>query len=279
MRRRVPTGARNVAISYRIGVGLGVGLGLLGPSPAALAGAWTLDAGAGQVLVGGTLSTSDLVFNPARQMQDAPRYNKFESQALLEYGVTEHFTAIVGPGLQDIHIEAPVNAERAGLGYTDLGGRYQLLQADSWVVSGQVLLRLPGTTENANPAAIGYTDVQTDVRALLGHSFVLGSMPAFIDLEAAQRFCTAGAPDEFHADLTFGVRPAPRWLLLVQSFNVLSEGSGTWGYSSYDYEKAQLSVVYAVSAALSLQVGGFSTYAGRNALQENGLVLGAWYKF
>jgi len=268
-----------VAISNRIGLGLGVGLGLLGPSPAALAGAWTLDSGVGQAFVSGTLSTADLVFDSARQTQSAARYNKFEAEALLEYGVTDHFTAIVGPGVQDIHIEAPVNAERAGLGYTELGGRYQLLQADSWVLSGQVLLRLPGTTDNANPAAIGYTDVQTDVRALLGHSFMLGSIPAFVDLEAAQRICTAGAPDEFHADLTFGLRPAPRWLLLVQSFNVVSEGSGTWGFSSYDYEKAQLSVVYSVTAALSLQVGGFSTYAGRNALQENGLVLGAWFKF
>ena len=272
-------GGESVAICNRIGLGLGFGLGLLGPSSAALAGAWTLDAGVGQAFVSGTLSTSDVIFDPARQMQGAPRYNKFEAEALLEYGVTEHFTAIVGPGLQDINVEAPVNAQRAGLGYTELGGRYQLLQADSWVMSGQVLLRLPGTSDSANPAAIGYTDVQTDVRALLGHSFVLGSMPAFIDLEAAERFCSAGAPDEFHADLTFGLRPAPRWLLLLQSFNVLSEGSGTWGYSSYDYEKAQLSVVYAVTAALSLQLGGFSTYAGRNALQENGLVLGVWYKF
>jgi protein XagA len=268
-----------VAISNRIGLGLGFGLGLLGPSPAALAGAWTLDAGVGQAFVSGTLSTSDLVFDPARQTQSAARYNKFEAEALLEYGVTDHFTAIVGPGVQDIHIDAPVNAQRAGLGYTELGGRYQLMQADSWVMSGQVLLRLPGTTDNANPAAIGYTDVQTDVRALLGHSFMLGSMPAFIDLEAAQRFCSAGAPDEFHADLTFGLHPAPRWLLLAQSFKVFSEGSGTWGYSSYDYEKAQLSVVYSLTAALSLQVGAFSTYWGRNALQENGLVLGAWYKF
>ena len=268
-----------MAIFNRIGLGLGLGLGLLGPSRAALAGAWTLDSGVGQVFLTGTLSTSDLIFNPARQMQGAPRYSKFEAEALLEYGVSEHFTAIVGPGVQDINIAAPVNAQRSGLGYTELGGRYQLLQADSWVASGQLLLRLPGTTDSSNPAAIGYTDVQTDVRALLGHSFTLGSMPAFIDLEAAQRFCSAGAPDEFHADLTFGVRLAPRWLLLIQSFNVLSEGSGTWGFSSYDYEKAQLSVVYGVSAALSLQVGGFSTYAGRNAIQENGLVLGAWYKF
>lgn len=49
-------------------------------------------------------------------------------------------------------------------------------------------------------------------------------MTAFIDLDAAQGLLSAGAPDEFHADFTFGLRAAPRWLLLIQSFNVISEG-------------------------------------------------------
>ncbi len=60
---------------------------------------------------------------------------------------------------------------------------------------------------------------------------------------------------------------------------MISEGAGDWGYPSYDYYKLQLSVVYALTPALSLQLGGYTTYAGRNALQENGLVVGAWYKF
>jgi protein XagA len=268
-----------VTIGNRVGLTLGLGLGLFGPSATALAGAWTLDAGVGQAFVSGTLSTSDVIFGPSRLAQTAPRYNKFEAEALVEYGVTSRFTAILGPGLQHIDMAAPVDARRSGLGYTELGGRYQLLQADSWVLSGQTLLRLPGTSDSSNSAAIGYTDIQTDVRALLGHSFVLGAATAFIDLEAAQRFCSAGAPDEFHADLTFGLRPSPRWLFLAQSFNVISEGRGTWGFASYDYEKAALSVIYGVTPKLSLQFGGFSTYAGRNALQENGLILGVWYKF
>jgi hypothetical protein len=67
--------------------------------------------------------------------------------------------------------------------------------------------------------------------------------------------------------------------LLAQSFNVTSEGAGTWGFGSFGYYKLQLSAVYAVTKSVSLQLGGYSTYWGRNALQENGLVVGAWYKF
>ena len=40
-----------------------------------------------------------------------------------------------------------------------------------------------------------------------------------------------------------------------------------------------ISAVYALTPVLSLQAGAFTTYWGRNALQENGLVLGATYKF
>jgi hypothetical protein len=38
-------------------------------------------------------------------------------------------------------------------------------------------------------------------------------------------------------------------------------------------------VVYDLTPKLALQLGGYSTYWGRDALQENGLVAGAWYKF
>lgn len=263
----------------RFTIGLCIGLGLLAPSRTAWAGAWTLDAGSGQLTAGGIVSSSTEIFDASRHLQPAPRYNKLEAEALLEYGITDLLTVMVGPGLQHIDIAAPFSAERTGLGYTELGGRYRLLLSDSWVVSGQVLVRVPGTFDNTNPAAIGYTDVQTDVRALVGRSFSIGKMPAFIDLELGQRFRSAGAPDEVRADATFGIQPAPRWMLLAQSFNVISEGAGTWGFPSYDYYKLQLSAVYALTPTLSLQVGGFTTYAGRNALQENGLVLGGWFKF
>jgi hypothetical protein len=270
-------------MSKRTGMGsqLGcvLGMGVAVAPVEALAGAWTLDAGSGQAAVVGSASTSDQVFDGARHLQSAPRYDKFELSGLIEYGATSWLTLMLLPQLQRVDVGSPIDAQRSGLGYTEFGGRAKLYDWDGWVASMQTTVRVPGMTPNANPAAIGYTDTQVDVRALLGRSFVIGTLPAFFDLEVAQRFRTGGAPDELRADFTLGVRPSPRWMFLAQSFNTVSEGAGTWGFPSYDYFKFQLSAVYQVTPTVGLQLGGFTAYTGRNALQENGAVLGAWVKF
>ena len=253
--------------------------GFLSAPSAAWAGAWTLPEGTGQMIATVTASTSTSVFDDAGGLTSAQRYNKVEINNLLEYGLTNQFTVIFQPSLQYIGIAAPTSAERAGLGYSDFGGRYQFLQSNDWVFSGQATLRVPGTTDRSNPAAIGYTDVEADFRALLGHSFMIGTMPAFIDLEVAQRQRGDGAPNEFRADGTFGVQVSQRWMLALQSFNVISEGAVSPVFGSYEYFKLQLSAVYSLTATWSLQGGGFSTYAGRNALQENGAVFGVTHKF
>ena len=72
---------------------------------AACAGAWTLPQGTGQWLAGLSASTATSYFNGSG-LSSAPRYNKEELQALIEYGVTDQLTAIVNPGLQHIDIAA-----------------------------------------------------------------------------------------------------------------------------------------------------------------------------
>jgi hypothetical protein len=253
--------------------------GLVTFSSAAFAGAWTLEEGSGQVIVTATPSSSTQIFDGSRGLEPFPRYDKFEFQGLLEYGLTDRFTGIFETGLQHIDIAAPFDAQRTGLGYTEFGGRYKLMENESWVFSGQATVRIPGTFDNNNPAAIGYNDVEADVRALIGHSFSISGMSAFVDAQFAQRFRSNGLPDELHFDATFGIRPAPRWLILLQNFSVISEGPAPSLFPSYDYHKLQLSAVYALTSAWSVQLGGFTTYAGRNALQENGLLTGVWYKF
>jgi hypothetical protein len=248
-------------------------------STEALGGAWTHEAGHGHLLVTATGSGAGQVFDGARNLQATPRYNKFEFQALFEYGVTDWFTTILSPGLQHIDIAAPVSAQRTGLGYTELGGRYRIGQGENWVFSGQATLRVPGTFDRSNPAAIGYNGIETDLRALFGYSFTIGAWPAFLDLQLAQRFRAGDPPDEFRADVTLGLRPLPQWLVLAQFFNVISEGSSPPLFPSYYYSKLQLSVVHDLTRQWAVQAGGFTTYAGRNALQENGLLVGAWYRF
>lgn len=265
--------------SVRVVIGRLLGVGLAASPTPILAGAWTLDADTAQAVMTWSFSRADKAFDAGGNAQAAPRYDKSELQGLLEYGATDRLTLILWPGLQYVGVGAPTGASRTGLGYTEFGGRYRLLGGDSWVFSTQTTLRVPGTFDRLNPAAIGYTDPEVDVRALFGYSFSAGSWPAFLDLQVAQRFRAGAPPDEFRADATFGVRPAPNWRFLAQSFNVISEGAGGPLFPSYNYHKLQLSLVYDVTPHWSLQLGGFTAYAGRNALQENGLVLGSWHKF
>jgi hypothetical protein len=254
-------------------------VGLFMVPNAAVAGAWTLNEGTGELIVTNTAVQASTYFTTGSVLQSIPHYNKEEAQALIEYGVTNWFTAMFQPSLQHVDIAPPFSGERSGFGYTDIGGRARIWSDDSWVVSAQATFRIPGTFDKTNPAAIGYTDPELDLRGLVGYSFKAGTMPAFFDVELAQRFRFDGPPDEFRTDVTFGIRPIDRWMFLAQSFNVISEGAGTWGFGSFAYHKFQLSAVYSLTTTLSLQLGGYSTYWGRNALQENGLVVGAWYKF
>ncbi|MCF8475423.1 MAG: hypothetical protein K9G60_00190 [Pseudolabrys sp.] len=262
----------------RIGAVLGAAL-LCTPNPG-WAGAWTLGERQGQVIATTAFSQADNAFDGSRGVNGTPHYSKFELQTLIEYGITDRFTLMFAPSLQSITIASPTDAARSGFGYTEFGGRYRFLQGSDWVFSGQALLREPGTDQSANPAAVGYTDPEFDIRALFGKSFTVSGLPAYIDLQLAQRFRFGNSPDELRFDATFGLFVAPKWLLLAQSLNVVAESAGSNVlFPSYDYEKLQLSMIYNVTPTISVQFGGFTTFSGRNALQENGLISGLWYKF
>jgi len=255
-------------------------VGLLALPSAAWAGAWTLPEGVGQWYATLTSSTSTNYVEGSSGLMPTSRYNKDEMSLLIEYGIINHLTGIFDPGLQHVDIAPPTSAERTGLGYTEFGARYEFFEVPTWVVSAQATLRIPGTTDVANPAALGYNEVEADFRLLAGHNLKIGDMSGFFDVEVAERVRTAGAPSEFRVDGTFGLTFCPSWTLLVQSFNVVSEGSGNAIYGgAYDYEKLQLSLLYTIVPKWWLQFGGFSTYAGQNALQENGLLVGVWHQF
>lgn len=246
---------------------------------AAHGGAWTLPEGHGQIVVTDTSSEATHAFDDKGSAQPTAHYSKEELQALMEYGVSDWLTAMLIPSLQHVNIGTPVSAERTGFGNSELGARARLTQGNTWVLSTQGTVRIPGTYDANNPAAVGYTGVEFDIRALYGQSLSFGRLPAFVDVQVAQRFRTAGPPDEARIDLTFGLRVAPQWLLLMQQFNVISEGSGTALFPANRYHKLQLSAVYDINAQWALQGGAFTTFAGRNALQENGVQFGAWYRF
>lgn len=266
-------------MSSRAGIGPLLGLAIITAPGLAFPGAWTLPEGEGLAALIGTWSNAGRAFYAAGNLATTPQTDKFELQGLFEYGVTDRFTVMLLPGLQHLDIAPPVGAQRTGLGYFELGGRYRLFNGPSWVVSAQATLRAPGVFEPINPAAIGYSDPEVDLRVLFGKSGTVAGWPVFADLQLGQRFRVGTPPDEFRADVTFGLRPLPAWMLLLQSFNVFAEGSSLPVFPDYRYHKLQVSIVHDLTPAWSIQLGGFSTVAGHNALQENGMLLGTWYRF
>jgi hypothetical protein len=94
----------------------------------------------------GQYSSGGRIFDADRNVQSAPRYSKFELTTTIEYGATSWLTMILVPQLQRIDVGSPVDAHRAGFGYTELGGRVQLYDGGTSAFSVQATARIHGTT-------------------------------------------------------------------------------------------------------------------------------------
>jgi hypothetical protein len=237
------------------------------------AGAWLQKKGHGLLILSATMLSGDEVFDGAGHPLDVPRYNRFDTNAWLEYGLTDSFTLVLRPQFRAVSLAKPYDLHYSGLGYTALGVRVGLWSSGETVFSLQSMLRIPGDP------LVGSTQYETETRLLYGHSYNLGAWPAFIDTEFAYRFRAGAAPDEVRSDVTFGVRPRPDLLMMAQAFSTYSFG-GTGGFYATGWEyKAQLSAVWDFAKDWSVQVGGIATIAGAYALRERGYFAAIWKRF
>lgn len=248
------------------------------------AGAWNEEAGHGVVILDYTFSGGSKYFNGEGKLSRAAAYRKQEVIGYVEYGLTDWLTLIVKPSLAVIAASTSVAPDGttkhyAGLGTSEAGAQLHVLSFGPAVFALQGSFRLPGTTSQDNPAAIGNTSSDLDVRGLAGLAFGLGPWPSFLDAQAGYRLRSSGAPAEWHADLTLGARVRPAVLILLQSFNVVCDGPGTAWFPSSSWSKLAGSVVYDVTDRWSVELGVFQTMFGVGALRERGLRGALWYRF
>ena len=118
-----------------------------------------------------------------------------------------------------------------------------------------------------------------DLRLLGGKNIALAALPGFVDVSFGFRARGGRAPNEGPADLSLGLYLWPKLMLLAQNFNVVSTPSHDPSHPRWAQSKAQLSLVYSLSAEWRAQVGGFTTLAGVNAYREYGAVLALWRRF
>jgi protein XagA len=165
-----------------------------------------------------------------------------------------------------------------GLGESEIAARVGLFRSDTSVLSFQAGLRSPGGSfaDSLGPFEVRRA-ASLDVRGLAGHNVVVAGMDGFVEAQAGYRFYAAGQPGEWRIDLTMGLRPWPRLLVMLQSFTSIVNGSLQFGHVSWT--KLQPSLVYDIAPQWSVQIGGFITVAGINAGRELGPTAGVWYRF
>ena len=251
------------------------------------ASAWNEPPGSGLVIADYTYSGGAHYFNGNGVLSPAAAYLKHEGFAYVEYGITDRLMVVVKPDVTAVSIAGtggpggPQGAAQhyVGLGTSEAAAQWQALTYGPAVLAVQGGFRLPETVSQANPAQVGNTSRDIDLRALGGLAFGAGPWPAFLDAQGAYRLRSGGAPAEWHANLTIGIRPLPRLLLLLQSDTTVPVGPGTPWFPASLYSKLGCSLVYDISARWSVQIGAFSTIAGTNALRERGIQSAIWYRF
>ncbi|MCJ2188867.1 transporter [Novosphingobium beihaiensis] len=234
--------------------------------------------GHGQIIATFYYSNSDKGFDRNGKTIDIADYQKLELYLLAEYNVTDKLTLVATPSLRDISVEGSGNDTR-GLGYTELGARYRLVQGNGWSLSAQGTARIPGDTRRDSLAQAGSTNMEYDLRLRGTYGFAVGRGSGFVDVQGAYRLRDGAPPNEYHADVTAGYRPVPDLLLMAQSFNTFSDGSGRGIFDRYRYHNIQLSIVKDIAPQVSLQAGWLATLGGENALRERGAFGGVWIRF
>lgn len=266
---------RGVAIPILMGFLAAAALGSSGWA------AWTEARGHGLAISTFSFYAADRQFDPKGGSSRRPPYRQEEARFYAVYGLRDWLTLGLDTAVRRARDRAPSSRDEP-INWHDgaFFGRFRLHQWERSVLSIQPLVRVPGP--NAVQGMLGReTDApEAELRLLYGRSFVLFDRDGFGVAEAAYRRRFGPAMDQARFDLTLGLRPLRRFLVLAQSFNAISTGlSGQPGAPDYDIYKVQLSAVRDLTDRLALQLGGYVEYAGRNVGAGQAGFLAVWFRF
>ncbi|HEY7976675.1 MAG TPA: hypothetical protein VID67_00665 [Rhizomicrobium sp.] len=245
---------------------------------AAQAGAWTLSEGEVQIITSTIISSANKSFDANSDPTEDVVFRKTFTSVYAEYGWNDWLTLIAVPEYASAISAGPGRATEHANDFAVSGGARLRLLNDAGVLSMEAMARSAGAFE-LDTSFDEKPGEEFELRALYGAHFEMFSRDGCFDVEVAQRWTTGGRPNEVPIDLSLMVDVGWKTQALLQSLNVVSEGAGRPPFDHYRYHKLALSLVRPVWGQTSLQVGGFLSPAGQNALEEEGVFLAIWTKF
>ena len=261
--------------------------------PLAHPGAWTQKKGHfySKISVHRFESNSQFLLSGHRQpLSDNGRVLDVSLYYYLEYGLFEDLTFVTSIPLRVINFSCAIescDATSAGLGDTVFGLRYRLAQKN-WVVSLQTGVKIaPGyETDEARlnskpPLGDGQTDF--DFRVLLGRSIF--GYRGYVNFDLGYRARSGKPVDEITYSSEFGMNLSSHYTLVGRIYGVrgISESQSQRDFrivdgrvqnfvgtgALEDFLKAQLQLIYKISARVELSFLFEQILDGRNTSQAS----------
>lgn len=241
--------------------------GVFGP---AWAGAWPMKDGEGLAILKYEDQKADTGFGPDGVEVAIARRHDQTLSLYGEYGLTDRLTLQAKTALTRGHDDF---VDYEGLGSVELGLRYALLHTDRSVVSLYLGAARDGVGRNAGYAAPRQGATDLEARLLAGTSGQWRTMQAFAEFQVA-RLKRSGLADETRVDVTAGLKPRPRWLLMAQTFAGQADSQPVRSR----WCKSEISLTRDLGV-WSLQAGWRQTILGRETPADRGPVVAVWRRF
>jgi hypothetical protein len=249
---------------------------IVGVSTTAFGGAWTLPQGTGQLIATLYGWTG---FGPPWGGNPPTNQTRIDAQTYVQYGLTDSLTVFGQTALEHYALGQPTPNTYNGLDYSGVGLRAKLWSTGDWVFSGEGTAFIPGARNSSAPAEEGNTGGAAEARLNAGRNFTLYGVPGFLDAEVAYRLRTAGPPDEWHGDLTVGLKFTPKIMVMLQEYTTVSMSSNNPSFAVWRQSVVEGSVVYALNDKWSVQLGVFSTVWKVRTNSERGAAIAVWRNF
>lgn len=245
----------------------------------AQAAAWTVPKGRWQSFTSVIYSDASRSFDAQGNANWPETFRRILLTTDTEYGLTSRATLFVRTESAYVHVQDAVTPSTTAYDNAVEGGaRWRIRRgvlAKYDVLSLEVSGRKAGAFNFAYSADAHAGGEDAGFRLLYGRGFKLGNRNGFLDIQAGYRFLSPPRPDQTVIDLTAGLWLDRRWMLMAQSFNLVSSAA-TPPYRFFRMHKMEVSVVYRIKRGWALQAGGFLSPTGINALVEHGVQISLW---
>lgn len=219
-----------------------------------------------------------------------PNNGKFTDHNIsnyFEYGLTDDLTALNSLSYKWLENDDNArNTKQNSLGDVDLGLRYKLLDSDRiGIVSTQLLVKIPGAYDKADPLPLGNGQFDAELKLLYGRSLYQW-IPGYGNLEIGYRWRAEDPSDEVRYLIELSVDVTKDIFTRAKLDGTLSvdngkkrDGSGNpTATNNFDLGKLDLTVGYKVTPAWGVEVSYRPDIYGQNTAAGANYSLALYYK-